>query len=67
MIENTWEEWALTKTEVADGFYPPVCATMRMAMDHFACGVVTSFIVVGIMHGILWDRFISRECFGLRN
>ena len=61
MIENTWVEWSLTKVEVADGFYPPVCATMRMFFDHLAVGVIASFIVVGIMHCIVWDRFISGE------
>ena len=61
MIENTWKEWSITKTEIADGFYPPVCATTRMVLDHLAVGVVGSFCVVGIMHLILWHRFISGE------
>lgn len=61
MIENSWEEWPLTKTEIADGFYQPVCVTMRIVIDHLAVGVLVSFATVGIMHSILWHRLISGE------
>lgn len=61
MIGTTWEEYSLTKTEIADGLYPPVCATTRMVVDHFAVGVMISSTVVGIMHSNLWHRFTPGE------
>lgn len=55
-------EWSISKAEVADGFYPPVCAAVRVVFDHLAVGVFGSFSVTGIMYGILWHHFLHGAC-----
>eukprot|EP00752_Nemacystus_decipiens_P011511 g10221.t1 len=59
MIVSMYAAWPLTKLEIADGFYPPWCATARYVIDHFAVGVVVSFVAVCIAHVIFWGDFIS--------
>lgn len=54
-----WEEWSLARNELADGFYPSVCVTLRVALDHLSIGVLASFSVVTVMHVVLWEEFIS--------
>lgn len=61
MIVSMYAGWPLTKLEIADGFYPPGCATARYVIDHFAVGVFVSFVAVGIAHAIFWGDFISGE------
>eukprot|EP00903_Cladosiphon_okamuranus_P012833 g11992.t1 len=59
MIVSMYAGWPLTKLEIADGFYPPWCATARYVIDHFAVGVFVSFMAVCIAHVIFWGQFIS--------
>lgn len=59
LIPKMWDEWTLARTELADGFYPSVCVTLRVAFDHLAIGVLASFSVVSVMHIVLWDDVIS--------
>ena len=59
MIVSMYAGWPLTKLEIADGFYPPWCATVRYVIDHFAVGVFVSFTSVCVAHAIFWGDFIS--------
>lgn len=63
LIPKMWDEWGLAQVELADGFYPSVCVTLRVAFDHMAIGVLGSFSVVTVMHAVLWNDFISGENF----
>ena len=58
---QTRKDWELTRLEVSDGFYHPVCFIMRVVMDHFTVAVVLSFVVVGVTQIIFWPPFINGE------
>eukprot|EP00903_Cladosiphon_okamuranus_P010126 g9589.t1 len=59
MLISMHDGWPLTKLEIADGFYSPRSATLRIVIEHFAPAVFLSFVTVGITHIAFWDDFIS--------
>ncbi|CAM9594190.1 unnamed protein product, partial [Scytosiphon promiscuus] len=60
MMPKTRREWmSIAEAEAADDLYHPLCITAGIVLEHLAVGVFASFLVVGIMHAVLWHPVVS--------